>query len=91
MKTQQFEEIRMLHIMNLNEKRLHAWKCLWDCLNDESAGCRMSCAACAVCALDARRVEAYAIGHHRNNWAFQVLRIDVFAGGGLLWVKSAPV
>ena len=50
----------------------------------------MSCAVCVVCALDARRVEAYAIGHHGNNWAFQVLRIDVFAGeGALLWVKSA--
>ena len=34
----------------------------------------------AACAIDARRVGAYASGYHGTGWAFQVLRIDQFAG-----------
>ena len=36
----------------------------------------------AACAVDALRVEAYAIGYHGNSWAVEVLSIGELAGGG---------
>ena len=35
-----------------------------------------------ACAVDARRVEACAIGYHGNSWAVEVLSIGELAGGG---------
>ena len=43
----------------------------------------MSCAVCAVCALDVPRVEAYANSYHGNSWASEVLNFDEFPGGGM--------
>ena len=43
----------------------------------------MSCAACAVCALDVARVEAYANSYHGSSWASEVLNFDEFPGGGM--------
>ena len=42
---------------------------LIDWSNDKCDGCRMSCAECAVCALDGARVEAYANSYHGDSWA----------------------